>query len=129
MTFFACVKNLQSKDGEPVNHEAGRFGIEWSAGIRKLLRFEPFEQGAVQIFREIVSKLICAIDSTLDAGELCVGGSWRAGLILNVPEVEIGAMLPGHSRKPVGMCQAGFFRRSAVPGRGELVLEPYNCIR
>ena len=51
--------DLQRQNRKPVDHEAGRLGVEWCAfGLGSLLRLKPVEERAVQFFGEIVAKLV-----------------------------------------------------------------------
>ena len=57
------------------------------------LRCEPVEQSAVEFFGKVVAKLVGAVNAAFYVGELRVGGAGRAGLVFDVPEVEVGAVL------------------------------------
>jgi hypothetical protein len=84
-----------------------------------MLRRKLGEKKSIQILCQIVAQLICAVDPSLDFRQVGIRGARRAGLVLNVPEVEVGAMLAGHVFQPiVGSPTAGqeaVFRRDVPP--------------
>ena len=98
--FFAGVVDLQRQDGEAVDDQAGRFGVERGLLMRQFLRREPVEECAIQLFGEVVAQLVGAVDAAFDVGELGVGGAGGAGFVFDVPEVEVGAMLAGDEGEP-----------------------------
>ena len=69
--------------------------------VRKLPGGEPLQQRAVQILGKIVAQLVGAVDAPLDVRQLGIGGSRRARFVLDVPQVEVGAMLAGNAIQPV----------------------------
>src|SRR6185312_13216061 len=64
--FFLGVVELEREDGETVDHQAGRLGIERGGGV---LSAGGFEQGAVNGFDEVVAALVEQIDIALDLGD------------------------------------------------------------
>ena len=86
----------------------------------RLLRRKPVQQRAVQLFGQVVAQLVGAVDAALHIGQFGVGGAGRAGLVLDVPEVEVGAVLAGDPAEP-GVSSdsdsiAGMPRHWCVPG-------------
>ena len=69
--------------------------------VGQVLGREPVEQGAVELFGQVVAPLVGPVDAALDIGELSVGGAGRAGFIFNVPEIEVGAMLASDTVEPI----------------------------
>ena len=68
--------------------------------LRELLRREPVEKSAVEFFGQVVALLVSAVDAPFNVGYLRVGGAGSTGLVLNMPEVEIGAVLAGDKGEP-----------------------------
>ena len=56
------VKDLEGKDGETVNDEAGGFGVKRSRHIFG----SQLDEGEVDLLGEVVAELIDAIDVALD---------------------------------------------------------------
>jgi len=69
--------------------------------VRKLLGCKPVEQSPVQFFSQIVTMLVRAVDPPLHVCQLSITCVGRAGLIFDVPEIEVGTVLPGHEGKPL----------------------------
>ena len=86
---FLGVEDLEGKDREAVDDEAGGFGVERGRGVfgREL------DEGDVDLLGEVVAKLVDAIDVVLYLDDGGVRGFGVAGLIFAVPEVEVGAVL------------------------------------
>lgn len=100
--------------------------MQWSLLMRKLLGRKPVEQGSVQFFGKIVTVLVRPVDAPLHVCQLSVTGVGRAGLILDMPQIEVGAVLPGDEGKPlVGRVieNVGF----GMPALGQLVLKTHDC--
>jgi len=47
----------------------------------------------VELLDEVVALLVEAVDGTLDLGDASVGGVGRAGVVLFVPEIKVGAVM------------------------------------
>ena len=99
---FAGVVDLERENGEPVDDEAGRLGVERGAGVGQAPRFEPGRAGqsnssARSLRRWLVWSMRC-----LTCGQLRVGDAGGAGFVLDVPEIEVGAMLAGDGVEPIG---------------------------
>lgn len=119
---LAGVKDFEGEDGETVNDEAGRLGVERCGGIGKAARREHVEQSAIQGFGEVIAELIGRVDAALDGGNFRVRSAGCAGFVLDVPEVEVGAVLAGDGFKEwVGL--TGGSAGGLVPESGETVLE------
>jgi hypothetical protein len=90
--FFRVVE-LEREDRKPINDQSRRFGVE--LGVRIGLRHGPqrFRQFPIALLHQIVSELIELVDGPLDLGDLVVRRLGGPGPVLDVPEVEIGAML------------------------------------
>ena len=120
---FGGVVELEREDGEAVEDEAGRFGVERRGGV---LLAGGVEQGAVDGLDEIVAGLVEGVDGALDGGDAGVGGSGLAGLVLLVPEVEVGAVMGEDECR--GRLRAGAARWAGpggvlVPAEGGFVVE------
>ncbi len=83
------VEDFEGDDGEPVDDEAGGFGVQGDGGVvgREL------EEGGVDALDEIVAELIEAIDVVFDLDDGGVGGVGIASVVFAVPEVVVGLML------------------------------------
>lgn len=99
--FFAGVIDLEREDGQAVDHEAGRLGVERGVGVGQELRLEIIEQGLVELLHEIVAKLVGAIDATFDVSEQRVRNPRGASLVFDVPQIEVGAMMAGDTGDPL----------------------------
>jgi len=124
--FFAGMEDFEREDGEAVDHEAGRFGVERSAGVGESAGSEMGEEGAVELLGEVVAALIGGVHAALDGGEDRIGGAGGAGFVFDVPELEVGAMLGGNEGGPVARKVGkgwGVNRRDEVPSAGEAVVE------
>ena len=82
MGLDAGVEDAEGEDGEAIDDEAGCLGVERGGGV---LRGEIVEEPEVDLFDEIVAALVEAVDGTLDAGDVGIGGLGIAGLVLFVP--------------------------------------------
>jgi hypothetical protein len=70
--------------------------MERGRGVGQVLVFKIRKQGAVELFGKVVAELVGAVHATLDIGQPGVCGGGSAGLVFNMPEVEVGAMLAGY---------------------------------
>lgn len=95
LSLLAGVEDFEREDGEAVDDEAGGFGVERCGGVGQRAVRKPVEEVTVKLFSEIVAELIGAVDAAFDGGELGVRSAGRAGFVLDVPEVEVGAVLAG----------------------------------
>ena len=87
---FLGVEDLEREDGEAVDHEARRFGVE--RGGERLVG-HGFEEGDVDAFDEVVALLVEAVDVVLDGNHGFAGDVWGAGLVFGVPEIEVGTVV------------------------------------
>jgi hypothetical protein len=83
------VEDLEGEDGQPVDDESGRFGVERCGEVEG----DGFEESAVDLLGEVVPPLVKAVDGVLDLGDGVVVGARVARFILAVPEVEVGLVL------------------------------------
>ncbi len=83
------VEDLEGEDGEAVDDEAGRLGVERRGGMDG----SELEEGGIDLLGEVVAELVEAVDLVLDVGDGGVGGAGVAGFVFAVPEVEVGAVL------------------------------------
>ena len=90
MGFFGGVEELQREDREPVDDEAGSFGVE---GSRDVLRACESEEVRVDSLDEVVALLVEAVDRVLDLGDAPVRGGRASRVVFLVPEIEVRAML------------------------------------
>jgi hypothetical protein len=101
--FFIGVENFQGEDGKPVDDQAGGLGMERSGRILVYgLPGEVIEQGEVDLLGEVVAQLVEPVDGVLHFGDGVVGGERVAGLVLAMPEVEVGLMLVEHEPVEAG---------------------------
>ncbi len=115
---FGSVEDFERENGEPVDDEAGGFGVEFSGGVGKPEGLNVVEGGAVELLGEVVAALVGFVDAALDAGELGVVGFGSAGFIFGVPELEVCEVLAGdEGEKGVGGRTPGF-HCLAVPVSG-----------
>jgi hypothetical protein len=118
MELLGGVKNLEGKNGEAIDDEAGRLGMKRGRGLMG----RELEEGDVDLFGEVVTALIEAINVVLDVDDGVVGGVGVAGVVFAVPEVVVGAVLVEdelvEGRRG---CRNG--GRGVVAVRGELVVE------
>ena len=73
--------------------------MELCVWLGQPLRCQPGHRSTVQLFGQIVTQLICRIDPSLNVCKRCVARSRRARLVLNVPQIEVGSVLPLDKRK------------------------------
>jgi hypothetical protein len=112
------MEQLEGEDGEPVDHESRRFGVQRK---RRIERVGGLDQAKVELFDEIVALLIEAIDRVLHGGDGGVRGGGVAGEVFLVPEVEVGLVLrEDHLLEGGGRDGRGQGRIVSV-GRGEVV--------
>ena len=84
------VEDLEREDGEAVDDQAGRLGVERRGGV---VRGRVSRRAMVDLLGEVVAALVEAVDGVLDVGDGVVGGDGVAGGVFAVPEVEVGAVL------------------------------------
>ena len=89
MDLLFGVEYLEGEDGEAVDDEAGRLGVEGGRGV---VGRDP-EESEVDLLGEVVAELVEAVDVVLDVDDGGVGGVGIAGGVFAVPEVVVGAML------------------------------------
>ena len=87
------------------------------------------QQCAIERLGKIIAQLVGAVDATLHLGERGVGCARRARFVLNMPEIEVGAMLVAtrarqrwasqSSTAPAGSASAD----SVVPTASEAVMQ------
>jgi len=114
---FVGVVELESEDGEAVDHEAGALGVERGGGVGQAAGGEGFEEAGVAALGEVVAALVEAVDGALDFGEIVVGGAGYAGAVFGMPEIEVGAML-GDEDFEEGISGGGLGRRWEQGGGG-----------
>lgn len=119
---LARVEEFEGEDREAVNDEAGRLRVEQRGGVGQGARREPVKEDAVELFGVVIAELVGAVDATLDGGDFGVGCAGSASLVLDVPEVEVGAMLAGDGVEEGVRGGRGLFRIE-VPEGGEAVME------
>ncbi len=56
---------------------------------------------AVQFFGQIVAQLVGGVNAAFYLGQVGIRCAGRAGFILDMPEIEVGAMLAGNAIEPV----------------------------
>ncbi len=119
MKLLFGVEELEREDGETVDDEAGRLGVQGRACVGG----RGFQQGEVELLDEVVAALVQAVDGALGGDDGGVGGVDVAGLVLAVPEVEVGAMLvEDELLKGRGGCGRGM--QVVVTVEVRLVVEP-----
>ena len=113
---------------------------EWRVGfgIGQAQRFQPGKQRAVQFLGQVVAALVGRVHAALYRGQFGVGRAGSAGLVFDVPEVEVGAMLAGDPIEPItfrflaGMRARGRGdnggHRGLVPGVSLPVVQVYDCV-
>ena len=125
MSLFRRVVDLERKDGEPVDDQAGRLGVERGVFV---LRSGLVEQDQVNLLHEVVALLIQAVDRVLHVGDGRIWSVGRAGRILLVPEVEVGLMLAHDEPEEI---VAGGHSGVHVPLRrgGVLEVSDFSCAK
>lgn len=112
------VEDFEGEDGEAVDDEAGRLGVQGRGGIGG----RELEEGDVDLLGEVVAELVEAVDVVLDLDDGVVGGLGVACFVLAVPEVVVGAVLVEDELvEGRGWCWG--WRRWVMAVRGELVVE------
>jgi len=106
--FFFGVEDLEGEDGEAIDHEAGRFGVQGS-GVG--LMGSGFEEGQVETLGEVVATLVELVDGALAGGDGLVAGHGVAGGVFAVPEIEVGTVL---LEDELFEGRGGLFERQAV---------------
>lgn len=127
MGFGGGVVKLEREDGKPVDDETRGLGVE-GRGI--VLRAGLGEEEVVDLLDQVVAGLVEAVNGVFDGGDGGVGGLWAAGVILLVPEVEVGVMVgEDESGEEAGM-GIGRVRGGlvAVPAICGLVLHPEDRV-
>ena len=123
---FAGVPDLERQNGEPVDHQAGRFRIERRVLLRQAALFKPCQQRAVELFCQIVTKLIRTVHAALYFGQFGVGCAWCARFVLDVPQVEVGAMLASDRSEPfASVWSAAIGIRVPEPGESIVKLSDF----
>lgn len=118
----AGVEDFEGKDGEAVNYEAGGFGVKRGGGAGQGTGGERVKEGAVELLGEVIAELVVGVNAALDAGQLGVRCAGRAGFVLDVPEVKVGAMLAGDGLEKWVVSRRGR-AGLGVPEGGEAVLK------
>ena len=90
MGFLMRVVDLQRKDGEAIDDEAGGLGVE---GSGRVLGGERTEESLIDLLDQVVAILVETIDRVFDGGDVLGCGAHVAGEIFLMPEVEVGTML------------------------------------
>ena len=124
MGLLGGVVDLEREDGEAVEDEAGRFGVERRGGV---LHFSGCEEQAVDGFDQVVALLIKRVDGALEAGDAGVRGSGLAYLVFFVPEVEVGAVMGEGEFNHVRGRRGGFGDRGSERNGRCWVLVPAEC--
>jgi hypothetical protein len=75
--------------------------VERRLGFGKGAGSEGGEKDLVELFGEVVAALVGGVDAALGGGENGIGGAGGAGIVFDVPEIEVGAMLGGDEGEPV----------------------------
>jgi hypothetical protein len=83
------VEDLEGEDGEAVDDEARRLGVE---GRGRVVGCE-LEEVDVDLLGEVVAELVEAIDVVLDADDGGVGGVGVASFVFAMPKIVVGAVL------------------------------------
>ncbi len=91
--FLAGVVDLERLNRQAIDHEPGRFGMQRCGGVWQSLGREPIDEGAIEIFCEVIAQLVGGVDPPFDIGQRRIGCTRSARLVLNVPEIEVGSML------------------------------------
>src|SRR5689334_18867504 len=82
----------QGQDRQPIERADQRLGVLRSGNWRRYAAENKLVgDRVVELFDPVVSLLVELIDRPLDLGNLCVAGSWRAGLVFLVPESKVVA--------------------------------------
>ena len=89
MKLLVRMEDFEGEDGEAVDDEARRLGVE---GGRWIVGCE-LEEGDVDLLGEVVAELVEAVDVVLDVDDGGVGGVGIAGGVFAVPEFVVGAVL------------------------------------
>ena len=84
------VVELEGEDREPVDDEAGGFGVERRGGV---LRPGGGDQHPVHGFDQVVARLVEDVDGAFEPANAGVGGIGLADLVFLVPEVEVSAVM------------------------------------
>jgi len=85
------MEDPECEDGKAVDNQAGGFGVQ--RGRLQLWSRETIQQGPIDLLHEVVAELVQAVYRALGGGQRSVRGGGIAGLVLAVPEVEVGAVL------------------------------------
>ena len=80
--FLGGVVDLEREDGQAVDDQPGRFGVERGVGV---LVAGEHEEPLVDAFDEVVPALVDAIDRVLDLGDAVVGDVRAARFVFLVP--------------------------------------------
>ena len=112
------VEDFEGEDGEAVDDEAGRLGVEGRGGVVG----GEAEEGDVNLLGQVVAELVEAVDVVFDSDDGGVGGVGVAGFVFAVPEVVVGAVLV-EDELVEGRGGDGGWRREVVAVGGGLILE------
>jgi len=122
--FLLGVEALESKDGEAVDHHAGRLGMQ-RRGL--ILRRDAGEEQQVDLFGQVIAALVEPVDGVFVLGDVVVGGQRVAGGVLVVPEVEVGAVLVEDEDVPAIVGRVAKERRVVPAGVGLVVQAEDVC--
>ncbi len=89
MRLFMRVEGFQSKDGQTVDDKPRRLRVKW----RNRVLLDSLKKQPIDLLHKIVAALVQPIDGALYAGDGAVGSLRVAGVILAVPQIEVGTML------------------------------------
>ncbi len=93
---------------------------EWSGAAGWASRgFQPAQQRAIQFLDQIVAELVGLVHAALHCGHFRVGCAGRARLVLDMPQIEVGAMLARYLLQPI-------FGSSSVRRRLQPASRPVN---
>ena len=95
LCFLVGVVDLQGKDGQAVDDEAGRLGVQRSGAV---LAWQGVQESFIDLLDQIVAALVEAVDGVLDGCDVFRRGAHVPGHVLLVPEVEVGAVLGENGR-------------------------------
>ncbi len=96
-------KIFESEDGEPVKDQTGGFGVQ----RRDRILLDAAEKKRIELFYQIISTLVEAIDRAFYGGDGGVARFGITGLVLAMPEIEVGAVLAEQQRLQIAVCREG----------------------
>ncbi len=121
VNFFGRVIDFQAKNRKTIDNQAGSFGVQRRF---RVLRACQLQQKLVDLFDEVVSPLVDAVDRVLHLRDARVGSVGAAGVVFFVPQVEVGEVLRANERKEV--CWGGFRGVIAMPEDVGFVVQAEN---